>query len=157
MDIQEAFIKQLKGDIKIRDDLKFITDRLTPKQIQDAVVDYEKVKKRLEQERGRIKECVNNEYFKICARHECPNTKSCSTFLNLHCRRCDRYYCEKHWDDAYDEYIHYDNYVWDGIENEIYQTDKCDNCLSGNLCDCVKDGGSFRGRCFHGEAKTACQ
>ena len=61
---------------------------------------------------------------------KCPTkTKNCSKILSLHCKTCDRYYCDNHWDDANDEFCKYTE-----IENGIYQAPGCDYC-DNHVCD----------------------
>lgn len=60
-----------------------------------------------------------------------PHNIYCTKILNLHCKRCNRYYCSNHWNEANDEYG-----KWTDIENGIYQILKetgCDMCNWG--CD----------------------
>ena len=57
----------------------------------------------------------------------CPITEYCSSDIDLHCKRCNRYFCSNHWNEANDQYG-----KWDIIENDIYQIPGgCDACWFG--------------------------
>ncbi len=51
----------------------------------------------------------------------------CSRLINLHCQRCNRFFCSNHWWYADDEIEHNVRFLF--IEDNVYQMKGCDYCL----------------------------